>query len=390
MDAKIVLRKSWQIVWHYRALWILAMVLALTAANTIYVGPWQDNQNQPHNSKIKITDSVTIGLPGDGLSIDLTALAGNRVVFTDATGRPFPFLSLTDPSGQVSQSDIEAITIEILILVVFIGLLATIARYLAETAVIRMVSETEGSGKRLKLRQGLRLGWSTRAVRLFLIDLMVGVLGAGIIVFVLWMSISFIMFVEPRGFVAILLTAFGILSLLGITGMLLVVGGILVSLIMQTARRACVMDDLGVFVSIGTGISMLKRHLKDVGITWLIWIAIRILWAPVGVLVILILLPILIFTVLAGMLIGFVPGVLVTGIASLFVNGVTPWIMGLIAGLPILILVTIMPILLVGGWVEIYKSSLWTLTYRELSAREDVVQAAQPHQSLVPAHGVAQ
>jgi hypothetical protein len=390
MDAKIVLRKSWQIVWHYRALWILAMVLALTAANTIYVGPWQDNQNQPHNSKIKITDSVTIGLPGDGLSIDLTALAGNRVVFTDATGRPFPFLSLTDPSGQVSQSDIEAITIEILILVVFIGLLATIARYLAETAVIRMVSETEGSGKRLKLRQGLRLGWSTRAVRLFLIDLMVGVLGAGIIVFVLWMSISFIMFVEPRGFVAILLTAFGIFSLLGITGMLLVVGGILVSLIMQTARRACVMDDLGVFVSIGTGISMLKRHLKDVGITWLIWIAIRILWAPVGVLVILILLPILIFTVLAGMLIGFVPGVLVTGIASLFVNGVTPWIMGLIAGLPILILVTIMPILLVGGWVEIYKSSLWTLTYRELSAREDVVQAAQPHQSLVPAHGVAQ
>lgn len=390
MDAKIVLRKSWQIVWHYRALWILAMVLALTAANTIYIGPWQDNQNQPHNSKIKITDSVTIGLPGDGLSIDLTALAGSRVVFTDATGRPFPFLSLTDPSGQVSQSDIEAITIEILILVVFIGLLATIARYLAETAVIRMVSETEGSGKRLKLRQGLRLGWSTRAVRLFLIDLMVGVLGAGIIVFVLWMSISFIMFVEPRGFVAILLTAFGILSLLGITGMLLVVGGILVSLIMQTARRACVMDDLGVFVSIGTGISMLKCHLKDVGITWLIWIAIRILWAPVGVLVILILLPILIFTVLAGMLIGFVPGVLVTGIASLFVNGVTPWMMGLIAGLPIFILVTIMPILLVSGWVEIYKSSLWTLTYRELSTREDVVQAVQPHQPLVPAHGVAQ
>jgi hypothetical protein len=389
MDAKKVLRKSWWIVWHYRALWILAMILALTAANTIYVGPWQDNQNQPHNSKIKITDSVTIGLPGDGLSIDLTALAGSRVVFTDATGRPFPFLSLTDPSGQVSQSDIEAITIEILILVVFIGLLATIARYLAETAVIRMVSETEGSGKRLKLRQGLRLGWSARAARLFLIDLMVGVLGAGIIVFVLWLSISSIMFVEPRGFVPILLTAFGILSLLGITGMLLVVGGILVSLIMQTARRACVMDDLGVFISIGTGIRMLKRHLKDVGITWLIWIAIRILWAPVGVLVILILMPILIFTVLAGMLIGFVPGVLVTGIASLFVNGVTPWIMGLLAGLPIFILVTIMPILLVGGWVEIYKSSLWTLTYRELSAREAVVQAAQPHQPLVPAHGVA-
>jgi hypothetical protein len=389
MDTRKVLRKSWQMVWQYRTLWILAMVLALTTVNTIYLGPWQDNQNQSHHSKIIISDYSTISLPGDGLTIDLTAPAGSRVVLTDATGRPFPFLFLEDPSGQMSLSDIKAVTIEIIILVGLIGLLATLARYVTETAVIRMVSETEKNGKKLTVRQGICLGWSARAARLFLIDLVVGLLGAGIIAFVLWLSIGVIMSVEPRGSVAIFLTAFGILGLLGFTGILLVVGGILVSLVMQVVRRACVMDDMGVIASIGKGVAMVKHHLKDVGITWLLWIAIRILYAPAVILVALILMPVLFFFLLAGVLLSLIPVALATGIASLYIHGVAPWIVGIIAGLPLFILVTITPLLFVGGWVEIFKSSLWTLAYRELSAKESAVQAARSGQVLVPTQGVA-
>jgi hypothetical protein len=387
MDTRKVLRKSWQMVWQYRTLWILAMVLALTTVNTIYLGPWQDNQNQSHHSKIIISDYSTISLPGEGLTIDLTAPAGSRVVLTDADGRPFTFLE--DPSGQLSLSDIKAITMEILILAGLIGLLAMLARYVTETAVIRMVSETEKNGKKLTVRQGIRLGWSARAARLFLIDLVIGLLGAGIIAFVLWLSIGVIMSVEPRGSVAIFLTAFGILGLLGFTGILLVVGGILVSLVMQIVRRACVMDDMGVIASIGKGVAMVKHHLKDVGITWLLWIAIRILYAPAVILVALILMPVLFFFLLAGVLLSLIPMALATGIASLYIHGVAPWIVGFIAGLPLFILVTITPLLFVGGWVEIFKSSLWTLAYRELSARESAVQAARSGQALVPTQGVA-
>jgi hypothetical protein len=387
MDTRKVLRKSWQMVWQYRTLWILAMVLALTTVNTIYLGPWQDNQNQSHHSKIIISDYSTISLPGEGLTIDLTAPAGSRVVLTDADGRPFTFLE--DPSGQLSLSDIKAITMEILILAGLIGLLAILARYVTETAVIRMVSETEKNGKKLTVRQGIRLGWSARAARLFLIDLVIGLLVAGIIAFVLWLSIGVIMSVEPRGSVAIFLTAFGILGLLGFTGILLVVGGILVSLVMQVVRRACVMDDMGVIASIGKGVAMVKHHLKDVGITWLLWIAIRILYAPAVILVALILMPVLFFFLLAGVLLSLIPMALATGIASLYIHGVAPWIVGFIAGLPLFILVTITPLLFVGGWVEIFKSSLWTLAYRELSARESAVQAARSGQALVPTQGLA-
>ena len=387
MNTQKILQRSWQIVWQYRALWILGMILALTAANTIYFGNRQDIQDQPQNLKIKFTDTFTINLPGDGLTIDLTVPEGERVIFSDGTTeRDLRFL--TDLANEIRLSDIMAIGIEILILLVLISLISTIARYVAETAVIRMVSETEETGKLLTLRQGFSMGWSVRAVRLFLIDLLVGLVIGGIVAFVLLLSVGPIILVESLGFFPILLTAFGVLGLLIFTGLLLAMVSALLSLIMQTVRRACVIDNMGVFASIGTGITMLRHHLKDVGIAWLIWIGIRILWAPVSLMVALILLPVLLVFLLAGVVVGVVPAALAAGIASPFVNGVTPWIIGVIAGLPIFILVMILPLLFVGGWVEIYKSNLWTLTYRELIVMEHTVQAAQPKQPLTPAHGV--
>ena len=47
-------------------------------------------------------------------------------------------------------------------------------------------------------------------------------------------------------------------------------------------------------------------------------------------------------------------------------------------GLPVFILVMIAPMLFLGGLVEVAKSSLWTLTYRELRALERVEEAQVP------------
>jgi hypothetical protein len=388
MSTTQIIQKSWQIIWRYRALWIFSMVLALTAANTIYLGPWQDKQNVPLENKIKINKYSTIILPGEGLTIDFTTPGGPNVILTDGPTRR-DFQSLTDLARQAGLSNLIAVATEILILVILISLITTVARYVAETAMIRMVSETEETGKQLTLRQGLRLGWSARAGRLFLIDLLVGLVSAGIVVFLLSLIIGPILLVESTGIWAILLTAFSIFGLLIFTVLLFFVWRGLLSLVMQTVRRACVIDDMGVFASIKAGFTLLKNHFKEVGITWLLWIAIRILWAPGGVLAAIILAPILLIFVLAGMLLSVVPAAFASAIASLFVNGLTPWIIGLIAGLPIFILVIITPLLLVGGWVEIFKSSLWTLTYRALRVSEPAVQAVQPQRPLVSAHGVA-
>ena len=54
-----------------------------------------------------------------------------------------------------------------------VGIVVAIARYVSETAVIRMVDEYEGSGNKMTVRQGFRIGWSRTAWRLFLINLIV-------------------------------------------------------------------------------------------------------------------------------------------------------------------------------------------------------------------------
>ena len=57
------------------------------------------------------------------------------------------------------------------------------ARYIAETALIHMVNETAQDGKRLRVCEGLRRGWSFGAGRIFLLDLasriLVGVIFTG-------------------------------------------------------------------------------------------------------------------------------------------------------------------------------------------------------------------
>ena len=75
---------------------------------------------------------------------------------------------------------------------------------------------------------------------------------------------------------------------------------------------------------------------------------------------------------------GDVSGALVVpaGVASLFsAPDYWPWIFTLIIGLPFFFVVAFSPIFLVSGWGQIYQSSVWTLTYRELKVLDVVTPA---------------
>ena len=75
---------------------------------------------------------------------------------------------------------------------------------------------------------------------------------------------------------------------------------------------------------------------------------------------------------------GDVSGALVVpaGVASLFsAPDYWPWIFALIIGLPFFFVVAFSPIFLVSGWGQIYQSSVWTLTYRELKVLDVVTPA---------------
>jgi hypothetical protein len=122
--------------------------------------------------------------------------------------------------------------------------------------------------------------------------------------------------------------------------------------------------------------ALVKRNWKSAGLMWLVMVGIKIAWAIAFFILVFPLLIVSIITAVGGILVAIVPSLMTAGIASLLsAPDYWPWIFALIIGLPFFFVVTFSPILLVSGWGQIYQSSVWTLTYRELKALESVTPA---------------
>ena len=90
-------------------------------------------------------------------------------------------------------------------------------------------------------------------------------------------------------------------------------------------------------------------------------VGLRIGWAILMIPVVLLLL------VVSGVL-GGALGLLAGGLTGLAVEGAAPWIVGGAVRIPVFILIMVVSLSLLGGLFEVFMSSTWTLTYRELQA----------------------
>jgi hypothetical protein len=377
MDYGKVLKRVWNLVWSYRVLWIWGAILALTTINGFYFGyDWNRDENN-QGITIQVTDDNTLYLPGQGVTIDLTRPDGVSIKLDDGNlereWRETEYLF-----SDVIPRGVHAVLITLAVAVGSMILIGLIARYVAEAAMIRMVDETEEGGERLSLGQGLRLGFSRSAWRLFLIDLVIKlpVTCAFIVLFIvalmpLWLWTSGSVAASVAGTLATAGLLFLVISLL-------IVVNTALSLLVQVIRRASGVDDLGVFASIGKGLSMVRGHVKETIVMWLIWLGLRLGWMIASVPVLIVLFPIVLLFIVAGALLGGIPALLVGGVMQLFLSGPFPWIVGAVVGLPIFVLVMMTPMLFLGGLVEVAKSSLWTLTYREMRALESMEKAQVP------------
>jgi hypothetical protein len=249
-----------------------------------------------------------------------------------------------------------------------------------------MVSENEDTGRHLSVREGLQRGFSKRAWRLFSLDLVVGVLGALAFIVVFGLAVAPILLAIGSNETVLIIVGIGTIGLLTLATYLALTAAALLSFVMQPIRRACALEEQGLWASIRQGIGMTKHHLKEVGVLWLVWMGIRLLWVPVSVLVLILLVPLLLVTMFLGIAVAGLPAALAGAITALFIDGATPWIMGALVGIPIFIVVMILPMLFVSGLVEIYKSCIWTLTYRDLMAMDRPVKSlsSQAQVTLVP------
>lgn len=147
---------------------------------------------------------------------------------------------------------------------------------------------------------------------------------------------------------------------------------IIVSVFLNLLRnffwRVSVLEEVGVRESLRRGFQMARANWKNVGVMWLVMIGLGILWAIVSVIAIVVTIPLVIFTGVAGGLIAVIPALITGGIASFFVSGWAPWIVGGVFALPLFSLIAFSPWLLLGSWASVYTSTVWTLVYRELKA----------------------
>jgi hypothetical protein len=375
MDYGKVLKRSWHMVTRYRALWIFGIVLGLvTFSWEVALLGGLDDENQ-YAQAIVITrmdgetfyDALqrTVQKELDWAEEDLrNALREIDRLFTRELGRRFV---------------VDVMTILAVLTAAFvITLIVTkIARYVSEAALIRMVGEYEDTGERRGVWEGLRLGLSRTAWRLFLIDLAFDI--PVMLAFMVLFALAFTPLVFGiRGsapatvMVGSLLT--GGLFVAGIA--LAVVAGTLLSVLKRFFRQACALECLGVIASIRRGWAAVRHKPADVLVMWLIMLGITLGQGVVIALSFLVLFPLLLLFIVLGGVGGALTGYLVFLLSSLVFEGALPVLLAVVVWLPIFILVMLAPWWCLGGLMEVFNSSAWTLTYRELRAVED----AQPDQ----------
>jgi hypothetical protein len=337
MDYTKVLRRAWHTVWNYRTLWIFGIILALTTGG----GSW----------------SAARGDGDRGFQYNF----GGEDLFRFEMGEM--------PPAEVV-SILIAIGVGLVCVIVVLAIAATIARYVAETALIRMVDDHEKTGQKHSVREGFRMGWSRTAFRLFLIKLLIGLPTA--LAFILLFALAFallLLWVTGSNVAG----GIGTVTTIGLFFPILflaIVAGVVLSLLRQFFWRACALEEMGVIESIRQGFSLVRRHLKDVIVMWFLMIGVQIGWVIALIATAIVLFPAIILLIVVGGVLAGLPALLVGGLASLIFQGAVPWILAGVVGLPIFILVMAAPWIFLGGLMEVFKSSVWTLSYQELRALE--------------------
>jgi len=357
-----ILKRSWTITWKYRALWVLGFLLALTSGGGGNGGGSGSNSNFQFGDNNRFNFGDWSQFP-EGLADLMRSIeAGLRNFF-----RP-------DNMGTVI-----GLIVGVSILAIALGVLFTIIRYVSEAGIIRMVNRYESTEEKVSWRQGWRMGWSRAAFRLFLIDLVVYLpVVLGVIALFGCAALPVIVGsvaaedLSVPGLVAtigmVLLAVFAIFALTVVLG-----------LFMELVHREAVLNDGGVFASIRTGWNLMRSHLKDIFILWLIMVGIQIGVGIAGI-------PVFLLAVIIAVLLGGGAGVGLYFLLDAVATGAAAWGWGIGVGVGLFILLLVLIFSFLTGLFLVYRSSVWTLAYRDVTSpvRAAVVPTVAPGGDELP------
>ena len=358
MDHIGVVKRAWEITWRYRALWIFGIILALTTASAGSGGGGGQGSGSWNGFQYNVDEIEDFS----GLREELRRDFGQGIE---------ELVEAFERTPEVIAGPIAITAICLACVAVILSVVGAIARWVAEAALILMVDAYEETGDKRTVRQGFRMGWSRTAWRLFLINLLIKVplMLALILVFLLALSPGLLWLTKN--------VAVGVVGTVAAVGLFFlavfvaIIVGIVLPLLMRFFRRACALEELGVIDSIRSGYLTVKNNLKDIAIMWLIMLGLGVAW-------LIVMIPIMILVAVAALAIAAVPALGVSWLAGLAWGVAAQWIAGIVAGILIFALIIAVPGLFLSGLVEVFKSSVWTLTYRDVRAIEALRDDSEP------------
>ncbi|MBI9044178.1 MAG: hypothetical protein JEZ06_06815 [Anaerolineaceae bacterium] len=335
MNHTQILKRAWKILWNYRALWVIGFILAFTGGSSPQFnwqgsGPDRSNNDGNHSFFTPPDDIIEeFNRMGEGME------EGMKAFFT----------------GFDTQKWIMwGIIIGLIILTLLV--ISTFLNYISKTSLIKAVDLYEENEEKLKWTKVFRLGWSRTAWKLFLIDLVVSIPFVMVIIAFLGCAALPIFLTGSRGGDP---SSAGIIFTVGSSFLVIffaIFVGLVINLLLTFAYRICALENTGVFESISQGWKMVRRKFKDIGIMWLIILGIRV---GTGI---------AIFIVVFAMLI--ISGLIGGGIGFLIYSLSSSVIAAAITGGIIFFFIMFTPLVFIEGLREVYFSTSWTLTYREL------------------------
>lgn len=315
MDYTGILKRAARITWRQRALWLFGLLLAICSGG----GGGGGGGRQA----------------AQGLSYQFNHSDVDRL------------RSLPEPSWPL----LIAFVLAAVGLVLLLILVHIVFQYLSTGALIGMVDEVEREGS-TSVRSGFRTG-RARFLRLLAISLLLGVPAAIVILgLLLIVLLPLPLIIMGAGRDSAALAIVGVVGMVGLFLLWLLVAlvvGAVLGVLQEFMYRRCVLAGEGVLDSIRAGYDLVRRNLRDAGLTWLLLFGIRLAASVV-------LMPV------ALVALGLIAGVALAAWA--------------IAGSVIAPLVVALPALLVAGaglvfakaLLLVFGSTVWTLVYRELAA----------------------
>jgi hypothetical protein len=311
-----LIKRAWKITWRYKVLWIFGILLALAGGGG------------------------SSGGGGSGGSGSGTGMP------------PMPGLERINPGLAFS-----LVVLCCCLLIIWI-IAITILRYVALIALYRGVNQIEETGAAPTWREGFGLGWSNRAFRTWLLDLIIWIPFAIIALLLLGLGASPLLLLLIDSPVA---RGIGIAMTIGLELLiigLLVLAGVILSALGQFWSREIGIADRNIGEAIVTGYHLVRARLKDVGVMWLLTTAIGLGFGIVMV-------PITFAVIMLALAVG--------GGLGYAVFKVTQSVLGaVVCGLPPFLLIMLVPLTLIGGIYRVFESSTWTLTYREVTGMAKV------------------